>query len=127
MTEHTKEPWHLSQDGQHILSRTGELSFAHVAEVFHELDDARRIVACVNVCAGISTEALEGGTAPVLTADVARDAERYRWLLENARATAEHWGGRWSLVIDSPAPGKDASSEAINAAIDAAINRQGGE
>lgn len=60
-------------------------------------------------------------------ADVARDAERYRWLLENARATAEHWGGRWSLVIDSPAPGKDASSEAINAAIDAAINRQGGE
>ena len=59
--------------------------------------------------------------------DVARDAERYRWLLENARATAEHWGGRWSLVIDSPAPGKDASPEAINAAIDAAINRQGGE
>ena len=60
-------------------------------------------------------------------ADVVRDAERYRWLLENARATAEHWGGRWSLVIDSPAPGKDASSEAINAAIDAAIKRQGGE
>lgn len=58
-------------------------------------------------------------------ADVARDAERYRWLLENARATAEHWGGRWSLVIDSPAPGKDASPEAINAAIDAAIERQG--
>lgn len=58
---------------------------------------------------------------------MARDAERYRWLLENARATAEHWGGRWSLVIDSPAPGKDASSEAINAAIDAARKRQGGE
>ena len=61
---------------------------------------------------------------PEPPADVARDAERYRWLLENARATAEHWGGRWSLVIDSPAPGKDASPEAINAAIDAAIERE---
>ena len=71
---------------------------------------------------------LEAAPTPAeASADVARDAERYRWLLENARATAEHWGGRWSLVIDSPAPGKDASSEAINAAIDAAINRQGGE
>lgn len=71
--------------------------------------------------------AAEATTQAEAPADVARDAERYRWLLENARATAEHWGGRWSLVIDSPAPGKDASPEAINAAIDAAIERQGGQ
>lgn len=59
MSEHTKEPWHLSQDGQHVLSRTGEMSFAHVAEVFHDVEDARRIVACVNALAGVSTEHLE--------------------------------------------------------------------
>ena len=59
MSEHTKEPWHLSQDGQHVLSRTGEMSFAHVAEVFHDVEDARRIVTCVNALAGVSTEHLE--------------------------------------------------------------------
>ena len=31
------------------------------------------------------------------------DAQRYRWLSAHARSTAEHWGGRWSLVIDGPA------------------------
>ena len=37
-------------------------------------------------------------------AQVSEDAERYRWLAQHARATSEHWGGRWSLVIDGPAP-----------------------
>ena len=45
------------------------------------------------------------------------DAERYRWLRECARATSEHWGGRWSLVIEGPAP----ESNALPAGIDAAI------
>lgn len=120
MTEHTKEPWHLSQDGQHILSRTGELSFAHVAEVFHELDDARRIVACVNVCAGISTEALEGGTAPVLTADVARDAERYRWLLKQA------WFQQAADRFDLPDGGlQNRFEKCMDEFIDAAMSEKG--
>jgi hypothetical protein len=47
------------------------------------------------------------------------DAERYRWLRECARATSEHWGGRWSLVTEGPAP-ETATSAGIDAAIDAA-------
>jgi len=49
------------------------------------------------------------------------DAERYRWLRECARATSEHWGGRWSLVTEGPAP-ENATSAGIDAAIDAARN-----
>jgi hypothetical protein len=51
------------------------------------------------------------------------DAERYRWLRGNARATSEHWGGRWSLVIEGPAPGGNAPAASIDAAIDAARER----
>jgi TolA-binding protein len=47
------------------------------------------------------------------------DAERYRWLRKCARATSEHWGGRWSLVTEGPAP-ENATSAGIDAAIDAA-------
>jgi len=49
------------------------------------------------------------------------DAERYQWLRECARATSEHWGGRWSLVTEGPAP-ENATSAGIDAAIDAARN-----
>jgi len=58
-----------------------------------------------------------------LTADIERlraDAERYRWLRQCARATSEHWGKRWSLVIEGPAPGGNAPPASIDAAIDAA-------
>ena len=48
------------------------------------------------------------------------DAERYRWLRQCARATSEHWGGRWSLVIEGPAPGSNDAPASIDAAIDAA-------
>jgi hypothetical protein len=51
------------------------------------------------------------------------DAERYRWLRGNARATSEHWGGRWSLVIEGPAPGGNAPAASIDAAIDAARSK----
>jgi DNA-binding FrmR family transcriptional regulator len=47
------------------------------------------------------------------------DAERYQWLRECARATSEHWGGRWSLVTEGPAP-ENATPAGIDAAIDAA-------
>ena len=59
-----------------------------------------------------------------LRAEVERlraDAERYRWLRECARATSEHWGGRWSLVTEGPAP-RNATPAGIDAAIDAARN-----
>ena len=48
------------------------------------------------------------------------DAERYRWMRQCARATSEHWGGRWSLVIEGPAPESNDAPASIDAAIDAA-------
>ena len=44
------------------------------------------------------------------------DAERYRWLTQFARLIPEHWGGRWSLVIDGPSP-CGYSKEAIDVAV----------
>lgn len=65
MSEHTKEPWHTGGDGTIIYDNEG-WGVAN-ATVFHSRHNgpeeakgnARRIVACVNACAGIRTEALE--------------------------------------------------------------------
>lgn len=65
--------------------------------------------------------------AEAVPSDVARDAERYRWLRENARATSEHWGGRWSLVVEGQAPGGNAPPASIDEAVDAAIAQQKGQ
>ncbi|HNB45600.1 MAG TPA: hypothetical protein PLL72_15485 [Burkholderiaceae bacterium] len=53
-----------------------------------------------------------------------RDAARYRWLAAHARSTAEHWGGRWSLVIEGPAPARNDCEDAIDAAVDEAMKRR---
>lgn len=44
--KHTPEPWGLEKNTTHMLKRI-------------PIEDARRIVACINACAGISTEDLE--------------------------------------------------------------------
>lgn len=53
------------------------------------------------------------------------DAERYRWLAGRCRRTPEHWGGRWSIVIDGPCPKDGPGRETVDAAIDAARRKQG--
>lgn len=50
-----------------------------------------------------------------------KDAERYRWLTTHARTTSEHWGGRWSIMVDGPAPERHGCKDALDEAIDAAI------
>ena len=50
------------------------------------------------------------------------DADRYRWLATECRLVFEHWGGRWSIVIEGPVPSADVK-EAFDAAIDAAMNK----
>ena len=55
-----------------------------------------------------------------------KDAERYRWLTTHARTTSEHWGGRWSIVIDGPAPERHGCKDALDEAIDAAIAKAEG-
>lgn len=51
----------------------------------------------------------------------AQDAARYRWLAGHCRSTSEHWGGRWSIVVDGPAPKSHDSEDDLDAAIDAAM------
>ena len=90
-----------------------------MADLLQELVDAPEVLAVTN------PSQISSLAEP--SADVARDAERYRWLRDKCRATGEHWGGRWSLVIEGPCPDGDESSGSIDKAIDAAIERQGGE
>ena len=59
-----------------------------------------------------------------LDAEIVKDAERYRWLAAKCRSTSEHWGGRWSIVVDGPAPATSNSEDDFDAAIDAAIAAQ---
>lgn len=57
----------------------------------------------------------------VAPAAIEEDAARYRWLAAHARSTTEHWGGRWSLVIEGPAPRKHDEEDALDEAVDAAM------
>jgi hypothetical protein len=52
---------------------------------------------------------------------LAADAARYRWLAGHCRSTSEHWGGRWSIVVEGPAPKSHDSEDDFDAAIDAAM------
>ena len=70
---------------------------------------------------GWEVRALYTHPAPSVLADVVRDAERYRWLAGYCRSTSEHWGGRWSIIIDGPAPKTHDSEDDLDAAIDAAM------
>lgn len=47
------------------------------------------------------------------------DAERYRWLRDHCRHSAEHWGGRWSIVVEGRSP--EDHDISFDAAIDAAM------
>lgn len=55
-----------------------------------------------------------------------KDAERYRWLAAHTRISSEHWGGRWSIVIDGPVPKRNGCEDAFDEAIDAAIAKAEG-
>ena len=67
MSEHTKEPWYITWDGQQRVMVRADLApdFTRVVAICYgpnipERDaNARRIAACVNACRGITTEDLE--------------------------------------------------------------------
>jgi hypothetical protein len=74
MSKHTKEPWFVNEDGIirvgkpnvndyidpiPIASAWREGAFSDGEETEESQDNARRIVACVNACAGLDTEALD--------------------------------------------------------------------
>lgn len=68
---HTKEPWHVEGYGQMNRITDGKETVGYIDPIIRarpKIDDiaegeanARRIVACVNACAGITNEALEAG------------------------------------------------------------------
>jgi len=55
-------------------------------------------------------------------AEAELDAQRYRWVAGHCRSTSEHWGGRWSIVVEGPCPAKHDEEDAFDAAIDAAMD-----
>lgn len=57
---------------------------------------------------------------------VLEDAARYRFLAGHCRSTSEHWGGRWSIVVDGPAPKSHDSEDDFDEAVDAALAAQRG-
>lgn len=59
MSEHTKEPWNHS--GDEVKTADGNLIAVTLlgTSLIENQANARRIVACVNACAGIDTEVLE--------------------------------------------------------------------
>ena len=70
MSNHTPEPWSLLEAGDSIKhqvpvssDRTSILTIATEGAIafgaVYSADDARRIVACVNACRGLSTDELE--------------------------------------------------------------------
>jgi len=65
--------------------------------------------------------------AEILAAEVEAlraDALRYRWLADRCRRTPEHWGGRWSIIIDGPCPKEGPGPDVVGAAIDAAMAKE---
>lgn len=65
-TEHTPEPWFWNEKYGEVCFRSKEddQSYGMACPVDLTAEaNARRIVACVNACSGIPTEALEDGSA----------------------------------------------------------------
>lgn len=92
VSEHTKELWRIREslsgaDYTHVTSE----GFDNVA-VFRKPADARRAVACVNACAGISTENLEANKPLIWLALQYNETIRQRdELLAALQATRGQW------------------------------------
>lgn len=73
---HTPEPWHVGQHEGRYIYDEGGLGIAIVTDSGRDLPNARRIVACVNACAGIPTEWIENKAAlPLAELKAEVDAE----------------------------------------------------
>lgn len=61
MSEHTKEPWIVAHGSEKMVIANNRTPAIAQTIGDDAIANARRIVACVNTCAGISTESLEQG------------------------------------------------------------------
>lgn len=62
--KHTAEPWSLTDDGTFVEVMAGEKTVLPAIRKTEAAEDFRRVVACVNACAGISDEALDSWMNP---------------------------------------------------------------
>lgn len=62
--KHTSEPWRVEDDGTFVEVMAGEKTVLPAIRKVEAAADFRRIVACVNACAGISDEALKSWMNP---------------------------------------------------------------
>lgn len=94
---HTPEPWHVgkgrsaeivyAQDGWAVANATvfHARHATHDAAIDHQHANARRIVACVNACAGLSTSALESYPGMFLRiVETAEQRDEFAEALRNA-------------------------------------------
>lgn len=84
--KHTPEPWTLNCSG--VFDPKGERVCDRIAE-----HDARRMVACVNACRGLPTEALEAH----LVEDLVGGLRRAHTLLEKGAASCD---GETNMTMD---------------------------
>lgn len=58
--EHTEEPWRVAEEGRYVRVYAGAFLLAeYSADNVYAVANARRIVACVNACAGMPTDEIE--------------------------------------------------------------------
>ena len=102
MSKHTKEPWRTDAPsgfpgdvmaGKEMIARTT------ITEQSNAKANARRIVACVNACAGISTEVLEQGIDAVF--GLAHDMRQERNALEQQARYYEAENGKQAEMLNS--------------------------
>jgi len=99
----------------------GTLRVGSEATAYRVVTDATKRGMHASLAANFITPLYAHPAAPAAQED-ALDAARYRWLAAHCRSTAEHWGGRWSIVVEGPAPKSHDSEDDFDAAIDAAID-----
>ena len=93
-TEHTPEPWKSIEEQFHgeVMNFIGDKDGGTIGEIYTE-DDASRIVACVNACAGLPTEVLERYKLGVIGVDY-KSTKQQRDELLAALEQFVTWGRR---------------------------------
>ena len=86
-TEHTPEPWKSIEEQFHgeVMNFIGDKDGGTIGEIYTK-DDASRIVACVNACAGLPTEVLERYKLGVIGVDYKSTKQQRDELLAAAEA-----------------------------------------
>lgn len=119
MSRHTPEPWRYVKDkdggNTAFLIENADGIMWNIAGTFSTFDDdeanARRIVACVNACAGLSTELLEGKTIDEAANTIVDQRDELENVVRALVAGRDLIDGR--LLVDENSPLIDAARAAL--------------